>query len=76
MKTLVEAQLCDGVIYGDNVNAEYVYMPASEIGAKSPICVFEWEAFREDVSMSEALNIIRKRSLKPVKHPKLGISSC
>lgn len=76
MKTLVEAQLCDGVIYGDNINAEYVYMPASEIGAKNPICVFEGETSREDVSMSEALNIIRRRSLKPVKHPKLGISSC
>lgn len=76
MKTLVEAQLCDGVIYGDNINAEYVYMPASEIGAKNPICVFEWKTSREDVSMNEALNIIRKRSLKPVKHPKLGVSSC
>lgn len=34
MRTLIEANLCDGVIYGDNVNLEYVYMPASEIGMK------------------------------------------
>lgn len=34
MRTLIEANLCDGVIYGDNVNLEYVYMPASEIGVK------------------------------------------
>lgn len=76
MKTLVESQLCDGVIYGDNVNSEYVYMPASEIGAKCPICVFEYNSLREDISMSEALNIIRKLSLKPVKHPRLGFSAC
>ena len=25
MRTLIEANLCDGVIYGDNVNLEYVY---------------------------------------------------
>ena len=37
MRTLIEANLCDGVIYGDNVNLEYVYMPASEIGVKNPI---------------------------------------
>ena len=51
-------------------------MPASEIGMKNPICVFEENSSREDISMSEALTIIRKRSLKPVKHPRLGISSC
>ena len=47
-----------------------------EIGVKNPICVFEENSSREDISMSEALTIIRKRSLKPVKHPRLGISSC
>lgn len=76
MRTLVESQLCDGVIYGDNVNAEYVYMPASEIGIENPMCVFEEKSSRQDISMQEALTIIRKRSLKPVKHPRLGISSC
>ena len=34
MRTLIEANLCDGVIYGDNVNLENVYMPASEICMK------------------------------------------
>ena len=32
MRTLIEAELRDGVIYGDNLNGEYIYMPASEIG--------------------------------------------
>ena len=31
MRTLIEANLCDGVIYGDNVNLEYVYMPISSV---------------------------------------------
>ena len=76
MRTLIESQLCDGVIYGDNQNKEYVYRPASEIGINNPMCIFEIEYTREDISMSEALVIIRKRSLKPVKHPRLGESSC
>ena len=40
MRTLIEANLCDGVIYGDNVNLEYVYMPASEIGVKKSYLCF------------------------------------
>ena len=41
MRTLIEAELSDGVIYGDNINEEYVYMPASEIGMENPVCIFE-----------------------------------
>lgn len=41
MRTLIEANLYDGVIYGDNINSEYVYMPASEIGVKNPICILK-----------------------------------
>ncbi len=76
MKTLIESEIRDGIIYGDNVNSEYVYMPASEIGVKHPLCIFETSTEKEDISMNEALMIITKHSLKPVKHPRLGISSC
>ncbi len=76
MRTLIESELRDGVIYGDNVNGEYVYMPASEIGVEKPLCILEIESQRVDISMKEALKIITRRSLKPVKHPRLGISSC
>lgn len=76
MRTLAEAELRDGVIYGDNVNREYVYMPASEIGIEKPICIFETATEKTDISMERALVIIVKRSLKPVKHPRLGHSSC
>ena len=76
MRTLIEAELCDGVIYGDNVNCEYVYMPASEIGVSNPICIFETTDKKEDINMTEASKIIPRRSLKPVRHHKLGVSSC
>ena len=32
---IVEAELRGGVIYGDRANGEYVYMPASEVGANN-----------------------------------------
>ena len=72
---IVEAELRGGVIYGDRANGEYVYMPASEVGAVPPVCVYETEAGREDVDMGEALRLIRVRSLKPTRHPRLGESS-
>ena len=73
---IAEAKLKAGVIYGDNVNAEYVYMPAGEIGVKNPLCVYESDGMREDVDMKEALRLIRVRSLKPIRHPVWVISSC
>ncbi|HIX84231.1 MAG TPA: hypothetical protein H9979_06835 [Candidatus Megamonas gallistercoris] len=76
MRTLIEAELSDGVIYGDNINEEYVYMPASEIGMENPVCIFETTGGRQDITMEEALKIVTKRSLKPVRHPRFGLSSC
>ena len=76
MTTMTEAQLRDGVIYGDHNTSKYVYMPASEIGAEHPLCVSEYQNDRQDVNMQEAMDIIRLRSLKPVKHPLLGWTSC
>ncbi len=76
MRTMTESELRAGLIFGDNITAEYVYMPASELGVEEPVCVYESSVNREDVHMKEALDIIRRRSLKPVKHPRLGNSSC
>ncbi len=73
---LAEAKLRVGVIYGDSENHEYVYMPASELGVKDPVCVYEDREGRFDVDMHEALRLIRVRSLKPAKHPIWGESSC
>jgi len=73
---ILQAELKAGVIYGDNINNEYVYMPASEIGVSEPICVFETADKRLDVSLKEALTLVRKLSLKPANHPLLGRTSC
>ena len=73
---MVESKLKAGVIFGDTVNQEYVYMPGSEIGMAQPICVYESEGSRADVDMQEALRLVRVRSLRPAKHPLLGDSSC
>ena len=61
---------------GSTSHSEYVYMPASEIGVEKPICVLETIQGKIDISMEKALKIIVKRSLKPVKHPRLGHTSC
>ncbi|MDQ0204945.1 hypothetical protein [Pectinatus haikarae] len=76
MPTMTEAALKSGTIYGDGINKEYVYMPASEIGMLNPLCIFERFGERFDVSFAEAMNIVHRLSLKPVSHPKFGKSSC
>ena len=76
MASLIESELKSGLIFGDGENAEYVYMPASEIGIENPVCVYEMGDMRDDVDVKEALRLIRIRSLHPAVHPRLGKSSC
>lgn len=76
MSVMVTAELKAGVIYGDNINQEYVYMPGSEIGVDNPICVLETKTDRIDIPLKEAVTLVRKLSLKPVSHPRLGKLSC
>ena len=73
---MVTAELKAGVIYGDTNTQEYVYMPASEIGVDTPLCVLERPNLRTDITLKEAVIFVRKLSLKPVIHPLLGKSSC
>ena len=73
---ITETELKTGVIFGDSENQEYVYMPGSEIGVDSPMCVYESDGRRLDVDLREALHLIRVRALRHVKHPVLGTSSC
>ncbi|WP_294160495.1 hypothetical protein [uncultured Selenomonas sp.] len=72
---MAEAKLRGGVIFGDRENGEYVYLPASEVGASRPLCVYEADGRREDVTMEEAVRLITVRSLRPTAHPKLGRSA-
>lgn len=76
MSVMQTSQLKAGRIFGDRANEEYVYMPAGELGAEHPLCVYENKTRRDDVTLDEALRLIRVRSLRPTKHPRLGESSC
>ena len=76
MATMTDCELQAGVIFGDGNTAEYVYMPASELGADKPLCVYEQGEDREDVDLREAMAIIRRRSLRHAVHPRLGSNSC
>ena len=71
-----KAQLERGIIFGDPQNAEYVYMPGSEVGAEHPVYVFEEGTSRRDIDLIEALHLIRVRDLRPTIHPLLGRTSC
>lgn len=51
-------------------------MPASELGVENPVCVYETKSRREDVTIDEAIRLIRVRSFRPTKHPRLGENSC
>lgn len=75
MRTMTESELRAGIIFGDNASGEYVYMPGSELGTDEPLCVYEYGFCRDDISMKAAQDIVRRRSLKPVKHPRLGDNS-
>ncbi len=76
MPPITYAHLKSGVIFGDVVNDEYIYMPASELGSKVPLCVFEKGSEREDLSLDAAVQKIERLSLRPVVHPRLGKNSC
>ena len=75
MSKMTVAHLKTGVIFGDNITEEYVYLPASEIGMDDPLCVIETPNGRQDITMKQALSLILKLSLRPVRHPRLGRSS-
>lgn len=72
MHRLAESKLLAGFIYGDPHMQEYLYLPASELDAASPMLVYETGKERHDVDMQEALFLIEKRSLRPCSHPVFG----
>lgn len=76
MSVMQTSQLKAGRIFGDRATEEYVYMPASELGVENPVCVYETKSRHEDVTIDEAIRLIRVRSLRPTKHPRLGENSC
>lgn len=76
MSLMQVSALKAGRIFGDQSSGEYVYMPAGEMGIMEPVCVYETNSARDDVTLEEALRLIRVRSLSLTRHPRLGYSSC
>ena len=76
MSKILAEQLEAGFIFGDAAAEEYVYMPGGEIGASNPLCVIEKGESRFDISIDEAIDLILRLTLKPVKHPRFGLRSC
>lgn len=76
MSVMVAAQLKSGVIFGDSLAREYVYMPGGEVGVPDPVCVLETADGRRDVSLEEAVQLVLRLHLAPARHPRLGKNSC
>lgn len=72
MSRITASQLQAGVIFGDQATAEYIYMPAGEVGAGEPLCVFENQQERRDLPLPAAAALVQRLSLRPVRHPQLG----
>lgn len=62
-------KLLAGVVFGDAENDEYVFMPGGELGSPFPLCVFERNAVREDISFDEAAELIAKLHLRALSIP-------
>ncbi|MGI6093446.1 MAG: hypothetical protein GX348_02635 [Veillonellaceae bacterium] len=76
MSKILTEQLEAGFIFGDASTEEYVYMPGGEIGASDPLCVIEKGNSCNDISLEEAIDLILRLTLRPVRHPRLGTKSC
>lgn len=72
MSVMIAEELKAGRILGDNDNNEYVYMPGGEVGAERPMCIFEKGNDKTDLPLSEAVELVKHLSLKPVNHPAMG----
>ena len=49
MSKITQEKLLAGIIFGDNDNEEYIYLPGGEVGSEAPLCVLERGGSREDL---------------------------
>lgn len=54
MSKITQEKLLAGIIFGDNDNEEYIYLPGGEVGSEAPLCVLERGGSREDLPLEEA----------------------
>ena len=72
MSQIAQKHLLAGIIFGDRETGEYIYLPGGEVGANNPLCVFEHDGTKEDVTLEEAGYLVDHLTLKPCTHPALG----
>lgn len=72
MSKITAEQLLAGIIFGDNDNQEYVYLPGGEVGSENPFCVLEQRGRSKDVPLEEAVRLVQRLQLYPCSHPELG----
>lgn len=72
MSQIAQKHLLAGIIFGDNETGEYIYLPGGEVGTDNPLCVFEHDGAKDDVSLEEAGYLVDHLTLKPCAHPTLG----
>lgn len=72
MSQIAQKHLLAGIIFGDSETGEYIYLPGGEVGANTPLCVFEHDGTKEDVTLEEAGYLVDHLTLKPCTHPALG----
>ena len=72
MSQIAQKHLLAGIIFGDAETGEYIYLPGGEVGADNPLCVFEHDGAKEDVTLEEAGYLVDHLTLKPGTHPALG----
>jgi hypothetical protein len=72
MSVVIAEELKAGIILGDPDNAQYIYMPGSEIGVDDPMCIYEDNGRKTDLHLKAAVELAKRLTLKPVSHPVLG----
>ena len=72
MSKITQEKLLAGIIFGDNDNEGYIYLPGGEVGSEAPLCVLERGGSREDLPLEEAAQQVHRLALRPCTHPLWG----
>ena len=72
MSKITQEKLLAGIIFGDNDNEKYIYLPGGEVGSEAPLCVLERGGSREDLPLEEAAQQVHRLALRPCTHPLWG----
>lgn len=75
MSQIAKKHLLAGIIFGDTETGEYIYLPGGEVGTDQPLCIFEHDGKKEDITLQDAGALIDHLTLKKCSHPSLGSRS-